>query len=67
MVDGEIDLPNFVKLDKPNFELYIQYQLLWLLFFSPSFLKVCISLIFNNVAADRERDVFEFILLKILN
>lgn len=65
LVDDTMNLLNFDKFDKLDFELYIPNQLLWLIFF-PVFLKVCISLIFNNTVMDREQDVFEFILLKIL-
>lgn len=65
LVDDTMNLLNFDKFDKLDFELYIPNQLLWLIFF-PVFLKVYISLIFNNTVMDREQDVFEFILLKIL-
>lgn len=65
LVDDTMNLLKFDKFDKLDFELYIPNQLLWLIFFS-SFLKVCISLIFNNIVTDREQDVFEFILLKFL-
>lgn len=36
-------------------------------FFFSGFLKVSISFIFNNTVMGREQDIFEFILLKILN
>lgn len=38
-MDGKIHLLNFDKVDKLDFELCIQYQLLWLNFFSFQFLK----------------------------
>lgn len=43
--DGKTDLLDFDKFNKLDFQLHIQYQLLWLSF-PPSLLKIHISLKF---------------------
>lgn len=64
LVDYVINLLNFEKLDW--ILSYVSQTNCYYFFFS-GFLKVSISFIFNNTVMGREQDIFEFILLKILN
>lgn len=65
LVDYVINLLNFEKLDW--ILSYVSQTNCYYFFFFSGFLKVSISFIFNNTVMGREQDIFEFILLKILN